>query len=64
MAQPSSKNKKEKPIKQLQTARELFFATPIFYKDLPNSKDLNTNLLKHIKKWKKEDEKGYPLFAK
>ena len=58
MAQPSSKNKKEKPIKQLQTARELFFATPIFYKDLPNSKELNTNLLKHIKKWKKEDEKG------
>ena len=53
MAQHSDKN-----IKQLQLQREMFYATPIFFKDLPNSKELNTYLLKHIKKWKKEDEKG------
>jgi len=58
MARPSSKSKKEQPKTQLQMARELFFSTPIFYKDLPNSKELNKHLLKHIKKWKKEDEKG------
>jgi len=58
MARLSNKNKQPEPVKQLQTARELFFATPIFYKDLPNSKELNNHLFKHIKKWKKEDEKG------
>ena len=58
MARLSNKNKQPEPAKQLQMAREMFFSTPIFYKDLPNSKELNTNLLKHIKKWKKEDENG------
>ena len=58
MARLSNKNKQPKPKKQLQTAREMFFSTPIFFKDLPNSKELNNYLLKHIKKWKKEDEKG------
>ena len=58
MARLSNKNKQPEPAKQLQIARELFFSTPIFYKDLPNAKELNKNLLKHVKKWKKEDEKG------
>jgi uncharacterized protein (TIGR02466 family) len=58
MARLSNKNKQPEPAKQLQMARELFFSTPIFYKDLPNAKELNKNLLKHVKKWKKEDEKG------
>ena len=58
MARLSDKNKQPKPAKQFQTQRELFYATPIFYKDLENAKELNTYLLKHIKKWKKEDEKG------
>ena len=49
MAQPLDK----KPF-----TREMFFATPIFFKDLPNSKELNKHLLKHIKAWKKRDEKG------
>ena len=49
MAQPSDK----RPF-----TREMFFATPIFFKDLPNSKELNKHLLKHIKAWKKRDEKG------
>ena len=49
MAQPSDK----RPF-----TREMFFATPIFFKDLPNSKELNKNLLRHIKQWKKRDEKG------
>ena len=49
MAQPSDK----RPF-----SREMFFATPIFFKDLPNSKELNKNLLRHIKQWKKRDEKG------
>ena len=58
MARLSNKNKQPKPAKQFQTAREMFYATPIFFKDLENAKELNTYLLKHIKKWKKEDEKG------
>jgi uncharacterized protein (TIGR02466 family) len=44
--------------KQFQTQRELFFATSIFFKDLKNSEELNKYLLKHIKSWKKRDEKG------
>ena len=38
--------------------REFFFPTPIYFKDLENSKELNKNLLRHIKAWKKRDEKG------
>ena len=52
MDQPSNKPKKGNMF------REMFFATPIFYKDLSNSKELNNHLFKHIKAWKKRDEKG------
>ncbi len=38
--------------------QELFYATPIYYKDLTNHKQLNKNLLKHILAWKKRDQKG------
>jgi len=56
MARPSNKEK-EAP-KVFKTQRELFFSTPIFYKDIVNSKSLNKHLLKHITSWKKRDEKG------
>ena len=52
------KKKKQEIKKVLQMQRELFYATPIFFKDLENSKELNKHLLKHIKAWKKRDEKG------
>ncbi len=52
------KKKKQEIKKVLQLQRELFYATPIFFKDLENSKELNKHLLKHIKAWKKRDEKG------
>ena len=52
MDQPSNKPKKGNMF------REMFFSTPIFYKDLSNSKELNNHLFKHIKAWKKRDEKG------
>lgn len=57
---PKKKKQPEQPEvqKQLQVQRELFYATPIFYKDLQNSEELNKHLLKHIKQWKKRDEKG------
>jgi len=61
MAQHSSKKiKKEDKIAKTQgrLAREFFFASPIFYKDLPIAEKLNKHLLKHIKAWKKRDEKG------
>ena len=58
MAQHSDKNKKSEPIKKHPLTREVFYATPLYFKDLENSKELNAHLLKHIKKWKKEDEKG------
>jgi len=35
---------------------EAWYPTLIFFKDLPNSKELNKKLLKDIYKWKKEDE--------
>ena len=57
MARHSNK-KKEPVIKSIDMKRELFYATPIFYKDLPNAKELNKHLFKHVKAWKKRDEKG------
>ena len=38
--------------------REFFYHTGIYYKDLTNAKELNTHLIRHIKKWKNRDEKG------
>ena len=38
--------------------REVLFPTPIYFKDLHNSKELNKYLFKHIKKWFKSDPKG------
>ena len=57
MAQHSDKNKKSEPIKKHPLTREVFYATPIYFKDLENSKELNAHLLKHIKKWKKKMKK-------
>jgi len=51
-------DKKPKIIKQHNLQREFFFHTGIYFKDLVNAKELNKNLLKHIKTWKKRDEKG------
>jgi len=65
MARPSNKKKKvEQPPwgeninKVFSTTREMFFASPIFFKDLKDSEKLNKHLLKHILAWKKRDEKG------
>jgi len=57
---PRKKKQSKQPElpKQFQTQRELFFSSPIFFKDLQNSEELNKHLLKHIKTWKKRDEKG------
>ena len=46
------------PLDKHRLNTEFFFHTTIFFKDLPNSKELNKHLLKHIKAWKKRDEKG------
>ena len=51
-------NKESEPLKSHSLARELFFHTPIFYKDLTNAKEINKELLKKILNWKKRDEKG------
>ena len=48
----------DQPLDKHRLNTEFFFHTPIFFKDLPNSKELNKHLLKHIKAWKKRDEKG------
>lgn len=57
---PRKKKQPKQPEvqKQFQTQRELFYATPIFFKDIEGSEELNKHLLKHIKSWKKRDEKG------
>ena len=56
MAQPL--DKKPKVQLQHQSIRELFYSTPIFFKDLINAKEINKHLFKNIKAWKKRDEKG------
>ena len=38
--------------------REVLFPTPLYFKDLPNAKELNKYLFKHIKAWHKADPKG------
>jgi len=38
--------------------REILFPTPLYFKDLPNAKELNKYLFKHIKAWYKADPKG------
>ena len=35
--------------------RKTLFPTPVYFKDLPNAKELNKYLFKHIKAWKKAD---------
>ena len=41
--------------------REILFPTPFYWRDLPNAKELNQYLFKHIKAWYKEDiKKGKP----
>ena len=37
--------------------REILFPTPMYWKDIPNAKDLNNYLFKHIKAWYKQDIK-------
>jgi len=61
MARPSSKKKiKNTDVqpKHFNVQREFFFHTAIYFKDLSNGEELNKHLLKHIKAWKKRDEKG------
>ena len=38
--------------------RKTLFPTPVYFKDLPNAKELNKYLFKHIKAWKKADPDG------
>ena len=41
--------------------REVLFPTPFYWRDLPNAKQLNQYLFKHIKSWYKQDvKKGKP----
>ena len=35
--------------------RKILFPTPVYFKDLPNAKELNKYLFKEIKKWRKAD---------
>ena len=58
MAKKKKQSKQPEIPKSLSAQRELFYSTPIFFKDLENSEELNKHLLKHIKDWKKRDEKG------
>ena len=41
-----------------QLQRKILFPTPVYFKDIPNSKELNKYLYKHIKDWGKADPKG------
>ena len=37
--------------------RNILFPTPVYFKDLPNAKELNKYLFKHIKAWRKQIQK-------
>ena len=41
-----------------QLQRKVLFPTPVYYKDILNSKELNKYLFKHIKAWRKADPDG------
>ena len=41
-----------------QLQRKILFPTAVYFKDLPNAKELNKYLFKEIKKWRKADPKG------
>ena len=41
-----------------QLQRKVLFPTPVYFKNIPNAKQLNKYLFKHIKAWKKADPKG------
>ena len=41
-----------------QLQEKYYFLTPVYFKDLPNAKELNKYLFKHIKAWTKADPKG------
>ena len=41
-----------------QLKRKILFPTAVYFKDIPNSKELNKYLFKHIKAWRKADPKG------
>ena len=41
-----------------QLKRKILFPTPVYFKDIPNAKELNKYLFKEIKKWRKADPKG------
>jgi len=41
-----------------QLQRKILFPTAVYFKDIPNSKELNKYLFKEIKKWRKADPKG------
>ena len=41
-----------------QLQRKVLFPTPVYFKDIPNAKNLNKYLFKHIKAWRKAEPKG------
>ena len=41
-----------------QLQRKILFPTAVYFKDLPNAKELNKYLFKEVKKWRKADPKG------
>ena len=47
-----------------QLQRKVLFPTPIYFKDLPNAKELNKYLFKHIKAWRKSEPKGEVISSK
>ena len=41
-----------------QLQRKILFPTAVYFKDIPNAKELNKYLFKEIKKWRKECPEG------
>ncbi len=41
-----------------QLKRKILFPTAVYFKDIPNAKELNKYLFKEIKKWRKADPEG------
>jgi uncharacterized protein (TIGR02466 family) len=59
MAKKKTKDSQQVPeFKTYKITGEQFFSTQIYFKDLENSKDINTKLIKNLTAWKNRDEKG------
>ena len=53
-----SRTTSDMPAKARQVSKDSFFATPIYFTDVPDADTLNEQLTKGIRAWRKRDPEG------